>query len=64
MRIAVGHGHDRHFLQAEDVLEPGVVGQRIDQRQFGRAGIAEDVAHPRVVEHLQQGLGAGGAGHG
>src|SRR5262249_20199004 len=43
-REAVGHRHDRNFLQAENV--PGVMmagGEGVVQRQLGRAWVAEDI---------------------
>ena len=41
--IAVGHGHHRHFLQAQDVLKAAIADQRVVQRQLGRARIAEEM---------------------
>ena len=40
LRIAVGHADHARFLQAEHVVD--VVGPVREERQFGRAGIAED----------------------
>jgi hypothetical protein len=56
--IAVGHGHHRHFLQAEDVLDAAVIDQGVHQGQFGRAGIAEEVSHAGLGQHVQKGLDA------
>ena len=39
-------------------LNPRVVDQRVVQRQFGRARIAEDVAHAGFGEHLEHRLDA------
>ncbi len=53
----------RHFLQAEDVLNPPVADQRVVQRQLGRAGVAEDVLHAGVGQHIQEGVDSAN-GHG
>ena len=58
-RVAVGHRHHGHFLQAEDVLKPPVADQRVVQRHLGRAGIAEDVPHAEAGEQVEEGLDAG-----
>ena len=60
---AVGHGHDRDLVEAEDVGEPRVVGQGVDQRQLGGAGVAEDVADAGAGEDLQERLDAAGGPH-
>ena len=48
LRVAVGHADDDRFLQAEHVAE--IVGKVSEQRQLGRAGIAEDRRHPEVAQ--------------
>ena len=53
-RIAVGHRHHGHFLQAEDVLKPPIADQGIVERQFGRAGIAENVPHTKTGEEVEK----------
>ena len=49
LRVAVGHADDGGFLQAEHVVD--VVGPVAQERQFGRAGIAE---HFFDAERAQQ----------
>ena len=44
LRVAVRHRHHDGFLQAEHVADVVVDRERIHQRQFGGAGIAEQ--HP------------------
>jgi hypothetical protein len=57
--VAVGHRHHGNFLQAEDVLEAVVSHQRIVERQLGRAGIAEEIAHAELREEIKQRFDAG-----
>ena len=40
-RVAVGHGDHHRFLQAKHIAEVGLLGQRMHDRQFRRARIAE-----------------------
>ncbi len=40
--VAVGHRDGARFLQGEDVADGGRLKQSVHQRQFRRAGIAED----------------------
>ena len=56
LRIAVGHGDDRHFLQAEDVLDARILDHGIRQRQLGRARVAEQILHAEIGEHVEKGL--------
>ncbi len=35
-------------------LDAAIIDQRVDQRQLGRAGIAEEVAHAGIGQHRQQ----------
>lgn len=56
--IAVGHGHDRAFVDAEDVLR-GVLrlcecGQ---EGEFGGARVAEDAVHALVAQDVQDSEG-------
>jgi hypothetical protein len=63
-REAVGHSDDDRLLQAEHVFE---VGREVEEeRQLGRAGIAEDAPHAERAQQVQHGLADGGrrrAGH-
>src|SRR5215813_13721202 len=56
LRIEVRGAHGHAFVQVHDVLQLRIVEQRIEQRTFGRAGIAEDaidaVGQKRLHEHL------------
>ena len=49
--VAVGHAHDRGFLQAQHVLE--VIGVIRQHRQLGRARIAEDRGHSQLAEEIE-----------
>ena len=62
-RPAVGHGDRRRFLQAEHVGDVGRVDQRVHQRHFGRAGIAEDMGDALVAQDVDQHV-IGASGHG
>jgi len=42
LRVAVSRRHRGGLLQAQHVLEPGI-GQRVEERQLGRAGIAGEL---------------------
>jgi hypothetical protein len=53
LRIAVGHADDHRFLQAQNVTE--VAGEIPEQRQFGRAGIAEDRRDPEPAQQIEDG---------
>ena len=54
--VAVGHGHHRNFLQAEDILKPPIANERVIERHFGRAGIAENMPHAEACEQVEEGL--------
>jgi hypothetical protein len=53
LRVAVGRRHRRGFLQAQDVLERRV-GQGVEERQLGGAGIAEEVADTSRLQDFHQ----------
>ncbi len=63
LRVAVGHRHHARFLQAEHVVQARSIGQRVDQRQFRRAGIAEDVFAVLAFEHVEENVGTGAHDH-
>ena len=52
LRIAVGHADDGRLLQAEHVTQLVVDRERIHQRQFGGAGIAEDDFNALLLQQL------------
>lgn len=62
LRIAVGHGDDRRFLETQDVAD--IVWPGVEERQLGGSGIAEhrvDAEAPQQVErHVFHGTGQGG----
>ena len=58
--VAVGDGHGRHLLQGKDVLQAAIGDQGIDQRQLGRAGIAEQIAHAAAGQQFQHRFDAAG----
>ena len=60
---AVGHPDRRRLLQAEDVADVRRVDERVHERHFGRAGIAEDVSDPLVAQDVEQNV-AGASDHG
>jgi hypothetical protein len=58
-RIAVGHGDNDGFLQAEHISHLRCRRERVHDRQLGGAGIAEHLAHAFVAQHAQKGVTAG-----
>ena len=54
LRIAVGHADDGGLLQAEHVID--VVGPVAEERQFGRAGIAEHALDAERAEQAEGGF--------
>ena len=58
LRVAVGHADDDRFLQAEDVAE--IVRELAEERQLGRAGVAEDGGHPQLAQQADNGFAYGG----
>ena len=57
--VAAGHGQDRALLQGQHVAGRGLDGQRVHQRQLGRAGIAEDHLDALLAQQLEEGALAG-----
>jgi hypothetical protein len=57
-RVAVRHGDHYGLLQPEDIAQVGVVGERMHDRQLGRAGIAEDLRHAFGPQQLDEGRAA------
>ncbi len=55
---AVGHRQHDRLLQAEDVAHLGVVGERVHDRQLGRAGVAEDLCDAFGLKQLDEGAAA------
>ena len=53
LRVAVGRRDRGGFLEPQHVLEPGV-GQRVEERQLGRAGVAEEIADPGGSQDLHE----------
>jgi hypothetical protein len=60
--VAIGHADDGGFLQAQHVID--VVGPVAEERQFGRAGIAEHALDTERAEQAEGGIldGEGGGG--
>ena len=52
LRIAVGHADDGSLLQAEHVVD--VIGPVVEERQFGRAGIAEHFLDAEGAEQAER----------
>jgi hypothetical protein len=63
LRMAVGHRHHARLLQAPDVTDVGGIDQRVDQRQFGGAGIAENIPHAFAAQHIEQQGGTAAPGY-
>ena len=59
LRIAVRHADDGRFLQAEHVAQLVVDRERVHQRQFGGAGIAEQNVDALLLEQFQEGAFSG-----
>ena len=56
LREAVGHRHDGNFLQAQDVLDPRIVDQRVGKWQLGRSRIAEEILHAGFRQEMKHGV--------
>ena len=63
LRIAVGHADDDRLLQGEHVAQVVLGRERVHQRQFGGARIAEDDVDALLLEQLQEGTLSGHEGH-
>ncbi len=55
LRIAVGHRHQRGFLEAQDVANVVLDRERVHQRQFGGARIAEHDRDALLLEQIEKG---------
>jgi len=51
LRVAVGRRYGGGFLEPHDVLEAGV-RQRVEERELGGAGVAEETADTGRPENL------------
>ena len=58
---AVGHRHHQALLHRHDVGQIRMVLERVHDRQFGGAGIAEQMRDALVLEQRQEGRASGGA---
>ena len=52
--IAIGHAQDDDLIQPEDVAYARFGGERVDQRQLGRARIAEDELDPLAAQQVEE----------
>ncbi len=59
LRVAVRHRHDRGLLQAEQIAQLVLGRERIHQRQFGGAGIAEHDLDAFLLEQVEEGALSG-----
>ena len=57
--IAIGHRHQRRFLEAEDVADVVLDREGVHQRQFGGAGIAEHHLDAFLLEQIEEGAFSG-----
>ena len=64
LRVAVGHRHQRGFLQAEHVFDVVLDGEGVHQLELGGARIAEHVGDALLLEQFEEGAAAGNYGHG
>ena len=64
LRVAVRHRHHGGFLQAEHVTHLVVDRERVHQRQFGGARIAEQHLDAFLFEQLQERALSGNDGQG
>ena len=53
LRVSVGGGRRRRLLERDDVRQSGAV-ERVEERQLGGAGVAEEVADAGGAEDLDQ----------
>ena len=53
-RVAIGHVRGALLVPDEDVVERGVIGERVVDRQRGAARVAEDDLDPRTNERLAE----------
>ena len=54
VRVPVGDADRRRLLEGEDVVEVVGARERVDQRQLGASGIAENVTDAFGAQHLEQ----------
>ena len=54
LRVAVGHADDGGFLQAQHIVD--IVGPVAEERQFGRAGIAEHFLDAERAQQVERGV--------
>ncbi len=53
--IAIGHRHDQRFLKRQYEFKIGMLLQRMHDRQFGGAGIAEQLGDALVFQNGEEG---------
>src|SRR6516162_8300761 len=61
LRVAVGHADHARLLQAQHIVD--IVGPVGEERQFGRAGIAEHLFDAESAQQVEGGLLDGGGLH-
>ena len=54
LRVTIGHADHRRFLQAKHIVD--IVGPIAEERQFGRAGIAEHLGDTERAQQVERGL--------
>ena len=59
LRVAVGHRHQRSFLQAEHVSDVVLDREGVHQRQLGGAGIAEHQLDALLSQQIEEGTLSG-----
>jgi hypothetical protein len=62
LRVAVGHADRDALVQAEHVAE--VLRELLEERQLGRAGVAEHRGHALLAQEREGGLADAGHGRG
>jgi hypothetical protein len=64
LRIPVRHRHDGRFLQSQQVAYLVLGCERVHQRQFGGAGIAEHDLDALLLQNIEEGALSGHDGQG
>jgi len=54
LRVTVGHADHARFLQSEHIAQLVLPRERVHQRQFGGAGIAEQDLDPFLLQKLKE----------
>jgi len=64
LRVTVGHADHARFLQSEHIAQLVLPRERVHQRQFGGAGIAEQDLDPFLLQKLKESTSSTHCGQG